>query len=147
MLIQTTGSRRRATSASRVTTPARSACATFAYGNFHEIGAAVPDDVPPVLHLGGVVRDDGHLPRRHPAFHGPRDWAGVWRHGHCRARLTIFYGHAGRPLHREREAAGGPASHRRGAHVGNVAANDLRRVLSAPHSLCSVLHADPVAHE
>src|SRR5438270_12882314 len=88
-----------ATSASRVTTTAHFHFATFASGCFHErTHTSLRDDVPPVLHLGGLVRDHGHLPRSNAPLHGPADRSGLRRDCHRRAGVTLLHGRRRRSL-------------------------------------------------
>src|SRR6185437_9976081 len=96
-----------ATSAFRATIPASCHSATFASASFPDARshATLGDDVPPVFHLGGLVRDDGHLPRPDTALHGSADRAGVRRDGDRGTRLALLHRHRRRPILLEREAA------------------------------------------
>src|SRR5688500_10671769 len=64
--------------------------------------AALYDDVPPVLHLGGVVRDDGYLPGADAPLHRPADRSGVWCDGNCGAGVALLHGRHRRPVLLER---------------------------------------------
>src|SRR5689334_10075454 len=97
--IQTTAKPVAATSASRVTTTARSHFATFAYEFCHErTHASLCDDVPPILHLGGVVRDHGHLPWSNASLHRSTDRTRLRRDSDCSSCLAVFHGGRRRSL-------------------------------------------------
>ena len=91
--------------------------ATFAFGSCHERTAASRGgarscsrhDVPAVLRLGRLVRDDGHVPRPDAALHRYADRRGVRRDGDRGDRVAVLHGHRRRPVLLEREAARDPA--------------------------------------
>src|SRR6185312_14952819 len=138
-----------ATSAFRATTPAPCPSATFASASYPDARshATLGNDVPPVLHLGGLVRDDGHLPRPDAAFHRPADRPGVRRDGDRRTRLALLHRHHCRPILLEREAARAVVPRQRRVDVGRVDADVVLRLLPAAHTVRALLHADVVAHQ
>src|ERR1700722_8740386 len=89
---------------------------------------------------GGVVCNLGHLLRDDPAFLRSRDRAGGRGNRHRRRPLTLPHRYHRGSLGGEREAALDLTSRGRGIPLGGVAADDLRGLLSAPHSLCPMLH-------
>src|SRR5882724_2860239 len=135
-----TDSPKKATSASREIIPARSSCATFGSASCREGRAIGRDDVPPVLHLGGVVRDDGDVSRPNLALQRPGNWTGLWSDCYRCAGFALRYRHRRRPLVRERKAACGTAPYRRRSDVGRLEANNICSILPAADSLCRLLH-------
>src|SRR5689334_6291207 len=136
------------TSAFKVTTTGRSHFETFASGFCHErTRASLCDDVPPVFHLGSLVRNHGHVPWPDPAFHRWTDRGLVRSDSLRRDSLAVLHGNRRRSLFLERKTACNPASDRRGCDVSRVAADRFRLVLPAPDSVRSLLHADAVAHQ
>src|SRR5690348_14915680 len=67
--------------------------------------SAVGDDVPPVLRLGLVVRDDGNVPHPDAALHRAAGGVGVRRDRDRRARLAVLSRRGGGPLLRHGKAA------------------------------------------
>ena len=124
-------------------------CATSASGSCSEHGQDAPlgDDVPPVLHLGIVVRHDGDLPRQDARVLGRIHRPGLRRDRDCRARLAVLPRHHRRPVLLVGEAAGDPARGRRRADVPGLAADRVELVLSAADPLRALLHADAVADQ
>src|SRR4051812_29951377 len=143
------GWRSAVTSEYRAITTERSLSATFESGSSHEQcpRAALDDDVPPVLHLGGLVRHHGNVSRTNTALHRPADRFGLWCDGDRRPRVAVLHGRSCRPLFLEREAVGAPASDRGRRDVARLDANVIRDFLPAPHSLRAVLHAYAFPHQ
>src|SRR6266403_2133548 len=73
-LIRITALLQGATSGFKVITMERCPSATSASRSFRERkNAALGNDVPPVFHLGGLVRHDGDVSRSDAALYRPRD--------------------------------------------------------------------------
>src|SRR5204862_3407703 len=128
--IRNTGRRPEATSEFRATMTARCPSATSVSGCFREReNAPLGNDVPPVFHLGCVVRDDGYVSRPNAALHRPPDWSRLRSDGDCRSGIAVFHGGRRLSVLLEREASRPPAPDRRHRDVSRLAADDVRDFL------------------
>ena len=103
---------------------------------------ALRDDVPPVLRLGGVVRDCGNVAGDGAQVRRSADRSDLRDHGVGGDDFAVFRRHDRRPFLRHGTGAGVPAPGRRRRHVFRLAADDLRGRLPVAASAHPVLHAD-----
>ena len=95
---------------------------------------ALGDDVPAVLRLGRLVRDDRHLARRDAAVLRRADRPRVRHHRAGGDDLAVLRRHGRRPVLRHRADAGGPAPGRRGWRSSSASHADRVRRRSTPCS-------------
>ena len=109
---------------------------------------AIGDDVPPVLRLGGVVRDDGHVPAADAAVLRAAERPGLQHDGAGGDRLAVLRRHGRRPVLRHREDPRGAAPGRRRAALFYVSTlTDFGDVLPGAARLHALLHADAGADQ
>src|SRR5688500_2764431 len=72
--------------------------------------AVIGDDVPPVFHLGSLVRYHGHLPRPDAEVHRSADRPRLWRDRDRGARLPVLHGVRSRQFLLELYASRSPSS-------------------------------------
>ena len=110
--------------------------------DFHRPPETVRPDVPAVLRLGRVVRDDGDVAGRDAAFFRRADRAGGRLDGARRDDLAVLPGHGRRSIPGDGANPLVAARARRRRALFRVHANDVRRLLWRDPRLYSVLHAD-----
>ena len=108
---------------------------------------ALRDDVPRVLHLGRLVRDDGHVPAADAEVFRTTKRACLRHHGACGDGVAILHRAGCRPVLRDRAHPRLPASAGRRAPVLRLDADRFRPLLRHAGRLCPVLHADAGADE